>query len=180
MRRKSKRFSSQYRQRRVIIRSRSLDTDVAKIEELLAADYQDIWRNHLEDLEDLAEDIENNAKMLVPLDTGALRDSIMVRVSRSPRYPGIIAHASAIMDGFDYALIQEENEDYKHEETITYKDEYGRTVESIGDSGRMAHYLGGSFALFLSDYYESITGEELMLPAELEHAKDYILTNGGD
>ena len=164
MRRKSKRFSSQYRQRRVIIRSRSLGTDVAKIEELLAADYQDIWKNHLEDLEDLAEDIENNAKMLVPLDTGALRDSIAVRVSKSPKYPGIIAHASAIMDGFDYALIQEENEDYRH----------------LGDDDRMAHYLGGSFALFLSDYYKSITGEELVLPAELEHAKDYILTNGGD
>lgn len=164
MRRKSKRFSSQYRQRRVIIRSRSLGTDVAKIEELLAADYQDIWKNHLEDLEDLAEDIENNAKMLVPLDTGALRDSITVRVSKSPKYPGIIAHASAIMDGFDYALIQEENEDYRH----------------LGDDDRMAHYLGGSFALFLSDYYKSITGEELALPEELEHAKDYILTNGGD
>ena len=166
MRRKSKRFSSQYRQRRVIIRSRSLGTDVAKIEELLAADYQDIWKNHLADLEDLAEDIENNAKMLVPLDTGALRDSIMVRVSKSSKYPGIIAHASAIMDGFDYALIQEENEDYRH--------------LTADDSERMAHYLGGSFALFLSDYYKDITGEELALPEELEHAKDYILTNGGD
>ena len=164
MRRKSKHFSSQYRQRRVIIRSRSLGTDVAKIEELLAADYQDIWKNHLEDLEDLAEDIENNAKILVPLDTGALRDSIRVRVSKSPKYPGIIAHASAIMDGFDYALIQEENEDYRH----------------LADDERTAHYLGGSFALFLSDYYKSVTGEELVLPEELEHAKDYILTNGGD
>ena len=103
--------------------------------------------------------------MLVQLDTGALMHSIEVRVSRSHRYPGIIAHASATNAGYDYALIQEETEPY------------GNDQYEHGD-GRLAHYLGGSFASFLAQYYEDITGEELEMSSELEHAKDYIESGG--
>lgn len=175
MRRKSIRFTRQYNHRRCTIRSRHLDTDVAQLEEMIKADYQDIWKGHIEDLQDLAEDIESNAKLLVPLDTGALRDSIMVRVSRSNRWPGIIAHASATMYGYDYALIQEENEEYSHDKETTLVSESGRKYKVIGnDEGRTAHYLGGSFALFLKDYWEGLTGEELVLPENLEHALNYI------
>lgn len=145
-----------YDHRRVIIRGKDgVSTDVAALEKMVRDDYAEIWRDHIEDLEDLASDIQNNAQLLVPLDMGALRDSIMVRVSRSNRWPGIIAHASAYNKGEDYALPQEENEKYSHEGI------------------RSAHYLGGSFALFLSYYFEDM-GSTLELPEELEHAKEYI------
>lgn len=164
-----------YKGRKVAIRGKGgILTDVSQLEQMVRDDYNSIWKEHIEDLEGLAEDIQNNAEILVPLDKGALQESIEVRVSKSRRYPGLIAHASATNAGYDYALIQEENEDYNHDKTVTYKDDSGKTVESLEDSGRMAHYLGGSFALFLSYYYEDITGEELVLPAELEHAKEYI------
>ena len=123
-----------YKGRKVIIRGKGgIDTDVAALEKMVKEDYADIWSEHLEDLEDLASDIQNNAEMLVPLDTGALMHSIEVRVSRSHRYPGIIAHASATNAGYDYALIQEETEPF----------DSGKYAH--GD-GRLAHYLGGSFA----------------------------------
>lgn len=151
-----------YRDRKVLIRGKGgMITDVAALEKMVRDDYKDIWREHKEDLEDVASDIQSNAEMLVPLDTGALQRSIEVRVSRSNRWPGIIAHASAINAGRDYAVDQEENEDYSHEDD------------------RLAHYLGGSFASLLSQYYEDITGDELEMSEELEHAKDYV-ESGGD
>lgn len=150
-----------YRGRKVVIRGKGgIETDVSTLEKMVREDYNRIWKEHIEDLENLAEEIKDSAVELVPLDTGALQDSIDVRVSKSRRYPGLIAHASATNAGYDYALIQEETEPfdgkYEHEEP------------------RSAHYLGGSFALMLSYYYEDLTGEELVLSPELEHAKDYI------
>lgn len=155
-----------YKGRKVIIRGKGgIDTDVATLEKMVKEDYEAIWSEHLEDLEDLASDIQNNAEMLVPLDTGALMNSIEVRVSRSRRYPGIIAHASATNAGYDYALIQEETEPFD-----------GGKYEH--DDDRLAHYLGGSFASFLAQYYEDVTGEPLIMSAELEHAKDYVESGG--
>lgn len=69
-----------------------------------------------QELEDAADYIYSKAISLVPVDTGELQDSIQVDISLSPRYPGIIAIATAknIYTGYDYALIQEVNEDYNH------------------------------------------------------------------
>lgn len=156
-----------YRSRKVLIRGKGgVETDVATLEKMVRDDFKSIWLEHLEDLEDLASDIQNNAEMLVPLDTGALQSSIEVSVSKSRRFPGIIAHASATNAGYDYALIQEETEPYE-----------GPAGEMLyeHDDGRLAHYLGGSFAMFLSQYYEDVTnGEVLDMPPELEYAKEYI------
>lgn len=71
----------------------------------------------------IAQQIELEAKVLVPFETGVLRDSIDVRVSRGPRYPGIIAVASAKnpKTGYDYATIQHEKPDYKHNEPEQYQ-----------------------------------------------------------
>lgn len=69
---------------------------------------------------------------------GQLQDSIQVDVSRSSRYPGIIATAEAhnIKTGYDYALIQEVNEEYKHSE------------------GRQAHYLEEPFRKAVAEFYK--------------------------
>ena len=50
------------------------------------------------------------------IEPGQLQDSIQVDVSRSTRYPGIVATAEAhnIKTGYDYALMQEVREDYRH------------------------------------------------------------------
>lgn len=161
--------SRSYAGRRVLIRGKGgVDTDVATLEKMIKDDYNEIWKDHIEDLEDLADDIENNAKLLVPLDTGALQASIEVKVSKSRRYPGIIAHASATNGSYDYALIQEETEPFEGS---------GGFINYEHSDGKLAHYLGGSFAMYLSDYYEDITGEELQMSPELEHAKDYIIDN---
>ena len=163
---KFRHYSRHYRGRKVIIRGKGgLETDVSELEKMVREDYENIWREHQEDLEDLADDIQNNAELLVPLDTGALMNSIEVRVSRSRRYPGLIAHASTTNAGYDYALIQEETEPFD-----------GGKYEH--DDGRLAHYLGGSFASFLAQYYEDVTGEELVMSDELQHAKDYIESGG--
>ena len=73
-------------------------------------------RRTSQELEDAADYIYSKAISLVPVDTGELQDSIQVDISLSPRYPGIIAIATAknIYTGYDYALIQEVNEDYNH------------------------------------------------------------------
>ena len=142
--------------RRAIIRNRTLNTDVAQLEEMVKAQFNDLWKEHMEDLEGLAEDIDYDAKLLVPVDTGKLKSSINVRVSRSRRYPGIIAHASAKNRGFDYALMQDINEEYEH------------------DKGESAHYLGGTFASNLVWYFKSKFGLDLELPEELQEAMDWI------
>lgn len=152
-----------YKGRRVVIRGKGgLDTDVSQLEAMLREDYNDIMKSHLEDLEDAADQIQADAGYLVPVDTGALEASIDVHVSKSYRFPGIIAHASAIHEGFDYALIQEENEEFDHSD------------EDGADNDKSAHYLGGPFAINVSDLYENLTGRELALPSSLQHAKDYV------
>lgn len=131
--------------RRVIIRSRQLNTAVAQLEEMVRADYKEIWKRHISDLEVLAENIANDAKALVPVDTGKLQRSIQARVSKSPRYPGLIVSASAKKKGFDYALIQEENEEFVH---------------GVGQ----AHYLSEPFYSILDEFYFKITGKHLEVP----------------
>ena len=131
--------------RRVIIRSRQLNTAVAQLEEMVKADYKEIWKEHLQELEQLADYVVVDAKALVPVDTGKLKQSIQARVSKSPRYPGLIVSASAKKKGFDYALIQEENEEFFHE---------------IGQ----AHYLSEPFYNLLDSFYFAKTGKHLEVP----------------
>lgn len=98
----------------------------------------------LQELEIAADQVYVGAFELVPISPagykktpGTLQDSIQVDVSRSPRYPGLIVTASAINQrtGYDYARIQEENEEYKHQE------------------GRQAHYLEDPFREAVADFY---------------------------
>ena len=114
--------------RKVVIRSDRFPSAVYDLEKLVRENYKEIFKQHLEDLQESAAIIEDRAKELCPVYTGqsgrngkvyfdprviigALRDSIKVEVSRSNRYPGIRASASAknIGKSFDYALVQEEN-----------------------------------------------------------------------
>lgn len=103
----------------------------------------------LTELEDTADQIyvEAYAKVPVSIETyatrqagiepGQLRDSIQVDVSRSSRYPGIIATAEAhnIHTGYDYAFIQEVNEEYNH------------------PNGGQAHYLEEPFEKAVAEFY---------------------------
>ena len=133
--------------RKVVIRQQQLNTAIAQLEAQVRADYKAIWQEHLEELEMAAEWIENDAKAISPVDTGKLQDSISVHVSKSPRYPGIIASATAKSKrGFDYALIQEENEDFSHVEP------------------EQAHYLSQPFYQILDDFYYEWTGRHLEVP----------------
>lgn len=152
--------------RRVLIRSRDISTAIAQMEEMIKDQYKSIWRDFREDLEDAADIIESNARYLVPKETGALEESIHVYVTNSRRYPGIIASAHALArykpgpggyKAFDYAIAQEENEEYSH-----------KTDEES------AHYLGGSFAVAMVDLYYDLTGKELELSEKLAHAYDYV------
>ena len=52
--------------RRVLIRSRQLNTAIAQLEEAIAADYKSIWKEHIDDLEALADWIVEDALTLVP------------------------------------------------------------------------------------------------------------------
>lgn len=134
--------------RRVLIRSRQLNTAVAQIEEMVAADYREIWKQHVEDLEAIADWIVEDARALVPVDTGKLKQSIKARVSKSNRYPGLIVSASAkakYKKSFDYALIQEENEHFSHE---------------VGQ----AHYLSEPFYNLVDQFYFEYTGKHLSIP----------------
>ena len=134
--------------RRVIIRSRQLNTAIAQIEQAVAADYKEIWNQHIDDLETLAEWVVDDAMALAPVDSGKLRDSIKARVSKSPRFPGLIVQASAkakYNKSFDYALIQEENESFSHE---------------VGQ----AHYLSEPFYKLVDDFYYEYTGRHLPIP----------------
>ena len=154
--------------RRVLIRSRQENTAVAQIEEMLKAQYKSIWKNFRDDLEETAEQIEADACYLVPKDTGRLEDSIYVYVTNSRRYPGIIASARALSrykpgpggyKGYDYALIQEENEEYSHDDP---------------DGIESAHYLGGSFVYNIKELYFDLTGKELQVNEKLAHAYNYV------
>ena len=98
--------------RRVIVRSRNLNTSIARLEQQINNGWKTIWKDHLDDLKDIATYIEEDAKDLVPVDTGKLKESIHVWVSGSNRWQYLIAQATAKnihRTGFDYALIQEEN-----------------------------------------------------------------------
>lgn len=134
--------------RRVLIRSRQLNTAIAQLEQAIAADYKKIWKEHIEDLEALADWIVEDALALVPVDTGKLKESITARVSKSPRFPGLIVQASAkakYKPSFDYALIQEENENFSHE---------------VGQ----AHYLSEPFYRLVDEFYFEYTGKHLPIP----------------
>lgn len=152
--------------RRVLIRSRHENTAVAQIEEMLKADYRAIWKGFRDELEECAEQIESDARYLVPKETHALEESIYVYVTNSRRYPGIIASARALSrykpgpggyKAYDYALIQEENEEYLHDE-----------------EEESAHYLGGSFVYNISELYYDLTGKELQVNEKLAHAYNYV------
>ena len=93
-----------------------------------------------QELEDAADYIYSKAISLVPVDTGELQDSIQVDISLSPRYPGIIAIATAknIYTGYDYALIQEVNEDYNH------------------PHGGQAHYIEQPFREAVEKFYKEM------------------------
>ena len=93
-----------------------------------------------QELEDAADYIYSKAISLVPVDTGELQDSIQVDISLSPKYPGIIAIATAknIYTGYDYALIQEVNEDYNH------------------PHGGQAHYLEQPFREAVETFYKEM------------------------
>lgn len=81
---------------------------------------------------------ETYASKRAGITPGQLQDSIQVDVSRSTRYPGIIATAEAhnVNTGYDYALIQEVNEEYQHRD------------------GRQAHYLEDPFRKAVADFYK--------------------------
>lgn len=68
-----------------------------------------------EELKESAQRIKAEAIARVPYKTGKLERSIYVRVSKDKRRPGIVAGASArSKDGYNYAGIQHENENYQH------------------------------------------------------------------
>lgn len=68
-----------------------------------------------EELEKSAQRIKTEAIAKVPYDTGKLERSIYVRVAKDKKRPGIVAGASArSKDGYNYAGIQHENENYQH------------------------------------------------------------------
>ena len=152
--------------RRVVIRSRSLNTAVAQCEEMVKAQYNEIYKFHRDRLEEAAEQIEADAHYLVPKDTGALDSSIFAYVTNSKRYPGIIASAHALSQykpgpggykAYDYALIQEENEEYSH--------------DSPEES---AHYLGGPFVIAVASLYRELTGKKLTVSSKLVRAYKYV------
>lgn len=97
----------------------------------------------VEDLQKAADKIYGESVQLVPVETGKLRDSITVDVSRSPRCPGLIVSASAFNDktGFDYAPEQEENEYYMHE------------------PGKQAHFLEEPFREAVEEFLENWGGD---------------------
>lgn len=68
-----------------------------------------------EELEKSAQRIKTEAIAKVPYRTGKLERSIYVRVAKDKKRPGLVAGASArSKDGYNYAGIQHENENYQH------------------------------------------------------------------
>lgn len=111
-----------------------------EIKEDLRQQLRDHHKRINQELEDAADYIYSESTALVPVDTGELQDSIQVDISMSPRYPGIIATATArnIYTGYDYAFIQEVNEDYEH------------------PNGGQAHYLEQPFREAVETFYEEM------------------------
>ena len=89
------------------------------------------------ELQRIADEMYDKTQALVPVKTGALKESIIVKVSKSPRYPGIIAVATARnpKTGYDYALMQEEREDYQH------------------PNGGQAHFLAEPFEEAVEEFF---------------------------
>lgn len=89
-------------------------------------------------LDEITNQLYIDAFSKVPVDSGELQDSIQVDVSRNPRYPGIIVSAEAhnFYTGYDYALIQEVNEEYNH------------------PNGGQAHYLEEPFRDAVEEFYK--------------------------
>lgn len=108
----------------------------------IKTDLRQVLREHrtlaLLELERTAYDIEQGAIARVPVDTHRLQRSIQVTVSRSSRYPGIIATAEAhnVRTGYDYALIQEVNEEYEH------------------PNGGQAHYLEEPYREAVEEFFQ--------------------------
>ena len=153
----------------------SYKTAIKTTERMLREQYKEIWKNHLEELEAVAELIEEDALLLVPKDTGKLADSIHVYVTKSRRYPGIIAHAYANSGGkpgpggyieFDYAYIQEITE-----ESPTAESDRSYSHEDPNES---AHYLGGPFVIHIAELYNEITGKKLEVSRKMREAADYV------
>lgn len=141
--------------RKVIIRRDNFNSAVHQIEAMVKEDWEDLFLEHKDDLEDLCDIIVTEAKRLVPVATGTLQNSIQARVSRSNRWPGLIVSASARsrnQRGFDYALIQEQNEEFSH---------------VVGQ----AHYLRDAFLGAIGDFYEDYGLER---PDESDFEEDYI------
>ena len=68
-----------------------------------------------EELEKSAPRIKTEAIAKVPYKTGKLERAIYVRVAKDKKRPGLVAGASArSKDGYNYAGIQHENENYQH------------------------------------------------------------------
>lgn len=69
----------------------------------------------IEELEKSAQRIKADSIAKAPYKTGKLERSIYVRVSKDKKRPGLVAGATArSKDGYDYAGIQHENENYQH------------------------------------------------------------------
>ena len=111
-----------------------------EIKEDLRRELKEHHKRTNEALENAADYIYSESTARVPVLTGELQDSIQVDVSLSPRYPGIIATATALnpKTGYDYALIQEVNEDYEHV------------------NGGQAHYLEEPFREAVEEFYEEM------------------------
>ena len=111
-----------------------------EIKEDLRQQLRDHHKRTNQELEQAADYIYTEAFAKVPLRTGELQDSIFVDISLSPRYPGIIATATALnpKTGYDYAFIQEVNEQYNH------------------DEGRQAHYLEQPFREAVETFYKEM------------------------
>ena len=111
-----------------------------EIKDDLRQQLKDHHKRTSQELEDAADYIYSKAISLVPVDTGELQDSIQVDISLSPRYPGIIAIATAknIYTGYDYALIQEVNEGYNT------------------PHGGQAHYLEQPFREAVEKFYKEM------------------------
>lgn len=115
-------------------------TGLKEIKEDLRATLKEQRTLALKQLEVAADELYTESRDIVPVETGRLRDSIIVDVSRSPRYPGIIATAEAHnpRTGYDYALIQEVNESYRH------------------NPGQQAHYLEQPFRRVVEKFFKEM------------------------
>lgn len=74
-----------------------------------------VGKNLDKEVDKLAENIYISALKIVPYDEGRLSAGIYSRRSRSKRKRGIVVGAKAMHKGYNYAVIQHENEEYFHD-----------------------------------------------------------------